>query len=255
MSALARLIGDQDLSSRLRLEALQLKARFIESFWDPEKNFIYLAIDGNGQPCKVRSSNMGQCLWAQILSPDQASDVTRHLFSEAMFSGYGIRTLASTEVSYNPLSYHNGSVWPHDNSLIMEGLRDYGQTESLEQLTLALIGVLESSDDFRLPELYCGFRKRCAEPPVPYEVACKPQAWAAGSVFLMLKAMLGLSMELDQSHLVVHSPILTRKIDQLEIKGLRGRDWEMDLLFRRGSAGTYVDILKRSGKVRVLTVK
>jgi glycogen debranching enzyme len=122
-------------------------------------------------------------------------------------------------------------------------------------LSVALIEVLESSDDFRLPELYCGFRKRGKEPPIPYEVACKPQAWAAGSVFLLLKSMLGLSMEVDQSYLVFNSPLLTSKLNYLHIKNLRGRDWELDLMIRRASHRTYIEVTRKHGKVRVLTVK
>jgi glycogen debranching enzyme len=115
--------------------------------------------------------------------------------------------------------------------------------------------VLESSHDFRLPELYCGFRKRGAEPPIPYEVACKPQAWAAGSVFLMLKSMLGLSMEVDQSYLVFNSPILTPKMNILEVKNLKGRDWEIDFVVRRARHGTSVEVTRKHGNLRVLTVK
>jgi glycogen debranching enzyme len=175
--------------------------------------------------------------------------------SEAMFSGHGIRTLSSQEVAYNPLSYHNGSIWPHDNSIIMEGFRLYGYSQELEKLALALIGVLESSDDFRLPELYCGFRKRGTEPPVPYDVACKPQAWAAGSVFLMLKSLLGISMDLDQSYLVFNFPLLTPKVNFMEIKNFRARDFELDLIVRRAGRGTYVEVTRKSGALRVLTVK
>lgn len=256
MAALAKLLGKSDLAARLRLEALQLKSRFIERFWDSEGNFIYLAIDGKREPCKVKSSNMGHCLWSQILNPDQAIWIGKHLMSPAMFSGYGIRTLADTEVAYNPLSYHNGSIWPHDNSLIMEGFRNYGLIPELDQLAIAMIEVLESSYDFRLPELYCGFRKRQNEPPVPYEVACKPQAWAAASVYLMLRSMLGVSMDLEQRYLVLNSPILTHKINQLEIKGLRGPDFEVDLLFRRTRTyETVVEVLRREGSAKVLTVR
>jgi glycogen debranching enzyme len=255
MSELARMLGHPDLSSRLRLEALQLKARFAEQFWDATRKYIYLALDGESAPCQVLSSNMGHCLWSELLQPEQAGDVAHHLMSEAMFSGYGIRTLADTEKAYNPLSYHNGSVWPHDNSLIMEGFRKYGFSDHLEHLAMAFMGVLESSDDFRLPELFCGFRKRGNEPPVPYEVACKPQAWSAGSVFLMLKSMLGLSMSPEHSHVVLNNPLLTPRIQSLEIKSLQGRDWELDISFRRARGGTSVDVTRRSGKVRVLTVK
>ena len=176
--------------------------------------------------------------------------------SETMFSGYGIRTLSDTELAYNPLSYHNGSVWPHDNSIIMEGFRLYNRRLELERLALALIGVLDTSDDFRLPELYCGFRKRGNEPPVPYEVACKPQAWAAGSVFLMLKSLIGINMDTDQNYIVFSSPTLTQKMSHLAIRGLRGRDWELDLaLHRTAQNETTVEITRRSGNVKVLTVR
>ncbi len=256
MSRLARLMGDEGLSSKLRLQALSLKNRFLEKFWNPYGGFVHLALDGDMKPCAVRSSNMGHCLWGQILNPDHASGVVKHLMSDAMFNGYGIRTLADTEVAYNPLSYHNGSIWPHDNSLIMEGMRNYGFVNELETLSQGLIEVLESSEDFRLPELFCGFRRRGSAPPIPYEVACKPQAWAAGSIFLMLRAMLGFSMETDQSYAVFNSPILTSKMETLEVKGIRGRDWEMDLRFRRArSGGTSLEVLRKDGNVRVLTVK
>ena len=255
MSALARLLGDDVLASRLRLDALKLRARFQEQFWNAEERFVHLALDGKSRPCAVRTSNMGHCLWAQILTGEQARDVAEHLLSDAMFSGFGIRTLADTETAYNPLSYHNGSVWPHDNSIIMEGLRLYGFQKELEKLALGTYAVLESSDDFRLPELFCGFRRRGSEPPVPYQVACKPQAWAAGSIFLMLKSMLGVSMETDQNYLVFNSPLLTDKISTMEIKGLQCRDWEADLILRRGRSGTTVEVTRKTGPLRVLTVK
>ncbi|MCM2324804.1 MAG: hypothetical protein NDJ90_16210 [Oligoflexia bacterium] len=256
MSGLARLLGKGALADRLRLEALELKARFADQFWDEKRKSVYLALAGHDrQPCKVLTSNMGHCLWSQILTLEQARSVTDHLMSDALFSGYGIRTLAGGEVAFNPLSYHNGSVWPHDNSIIMEGFRNYGFTDELDRLATALIEVLEVSDDFRLPELFCGFRKRGDTPPVPYEVACKPQAWAAGSVFLMLRSLLGISIEAEQRYLVCNTPRLTGKLNHLEIRGLRGPDWEMDLLFRRGRQGTVTEVLRRSGKMRVLTVK
>ncbi len=255
MSVLARLLGKQDLSAKLRLEALQLKALFSGKFWDAAQRYVYLALDGKGNPCAVRTSNMGHCLWSHILSPAQAREVATHLLSPEMFSGHGVRTLADTEVAYNPLSYHNGSVWPHDNSIVMEGLRFYDESERLERLVLGMMGILESSEDFRLPELFCGFRKRGNEPPIPYEVACKPQAWAAGSIFLMIKSMLGISMDADQDYVVFHNPFLVPQVNVLEIKGLQGRDWEVDLLFRRGKQGTHVDVTHKRGAVRILTVK
>ena len=255
MSQLARLMGDAERADALRLEALRLRSLFIERFWDSDRSIIYLALDGASQPCAVRSSNMGHCLWGQILPPEMAAEVAKHLVSDSMFSGYGIRTLADTEAAYNPLSYHNGSVWPHDNSIIMEGFRNYGFNDGLLKMVNAMMGVLETSNDFRLPELFCGFRRRGNNPPVPYEVACKPQAWAAGSVFLMIKSMLGLTKELDQSYLVFNSPLLPSSISLLEVRGLAGKGWELDLRFRRSQNGTSVEVLRRQGSVRVLTVK
>ncbi len=255
MSALAGLMGDNELSGTLRQEAFQLRARFNERFWNSRRGFVNLALDGAGEPCEVLSSNMGHCLWGEVLSSHQARQVASHLLSDSLFSGHGVRTLADSELAFNPLSYHNGSVWPHDNSLIMEGLRNYHLTDELERMTLGLLGVLEASEDFRLPELFCGFRRRDNAAPVPYEVACKPQAWAAGSIFLMLKSMLGMTMDTDQNYLVFNSPLLTNKLNWLEIKNLQGRDWDMDLMLRRSTVGTMVDITRRQGSVRVLTVK
>jgi len=198
---------------------------------------------------------MGHCLWTGIVNPYQAHAVARHLLSEPLFSGHGIRTLADTEVAYNPLSYHNGSIWPHDNSLIAEGLRNYAQDHELERLAVGLFEVLETSDDFRLPELFCGFRKRGLEPPIPYQVACKPQAWAAGSIFLLLKSMLGLSLPLQQEHLTMRSPLLTPKLSSISIEGLRIRDSEVGLRLFRSAGSTVVRSSVKKGSLRVLTVR
>jgi glycogen debranching enzyme len=255
MSKLARLLGKRELADQLRREALELRALFSEKFWEPVRGFVHLALDGDADPCAVLSSNMGHCLWSRILSPEQASSVTSHLMSEPLFNGYGIRTLADTERAYNPLSYHNGSIWPHDNSLILEGFRMYDQVNAVERLSTGILNVLESSSDFRLPELFCGFRRRGNEPPIPYEVACKPQAWAAGSVYLLLKSMLGIGTDVDQEHLVFRKPVLTSRIGHIEIKNLRGRDWELDLALRRSDDGTSLEVTRRTGKVRVLTLR
>lgn len=255
MAELAHWLGQNELAIRLRRQALLLKARFDARFWDPVRQYIYLALDGRGDPCRVMSSNMGHCLWGGIVGENQAHAVARHLLSESLFSGHGIRTLADTEVSYNPLSYHNGSIWPHDNSLIAEGLRSYGQEAMLEKLAIGLFEVLETSDDFRLPELFCGFRKRGLEPPIPYQVACKPQAWAAGSIFLLLKSLLGMSLPLQQSHLTLRSPNLTSKLGSIEIQGLRIRDSELGLRLFRSAGSTVVRSNLKKGALRVLTVR
>lgn len=255
VAKIARLVGEHGLASQLEEKAASLKKIFYQHFWDRDERYVYLARDGHKQPCNVMSSNQGHCLWGQILDPRDGESVAAHLMSPRLFSGYGIRTLAADEKGFNPLSYHNGSVWPHDNSLIAEGLRFYNQTRHLQKLVDALFDVAATSEDFRLPELFCGFRRRGNEPPVPYEVACRPQAWAAGSVFLILKSALGLVMEIEQQDIILQSPILPSKVEELEIKGIRVRDTEFSVVVRRGNNTSHVEITERHGSRRILVQK
>ena len=234
---LADWIGRTEQAESLRHSALRLRAEFQEKFWDASERFVFLALDGTGNPCRVRSSNMGHCLWGGILSDLEAEAVSKILLSDAMFSGHGIRTLADTEFAYNPMSYHNGSIWPHDNSIIAEGLRRYGRTTELERLSEGLFSVIEASEDFRLPELFCGFRKRALEPPVPYEVACKPQAWSAGSIFLLLKALLGIEKQLTDPHVTLRDPLLPPKTRLLRCSALRVGDSATSFELQRSAAG------------------
>ncbi|MBI3558324.1 MAG: amylo-alpha-1,6-glucosidase [Deltaproteobacteria bacterium] len=255
VAALARFLGESDFADALNKRAAASKAEFRAAFWDPTENYVYLARDGHKEPCRVMSSNQGHCLWGGILDAADAQLVADHLMSARLFSGYGVRTLAADEKSYNPLSYHNGSVWPHDNSLILEGLRRYDQIRHLQTLTDALFDVVAMSDDYRLPELFCGFRRRTREPPVPYEVACRPQAWAAGSMFLMIKAMFGLGMSFRQSEIIFQSPILPSSVNSVEIDGLRIRDTEFNLVITRGHDTCHVEVTRRSGPMRILVQK
>lgn len=252
---LAHWIGKKELAQKLRQEALRLRAEFQASFWDPSGQYVYLALDGLRRPCKVKSSNMGHCLWGGILSDVQARSVSQHLFSKSMFSGHGIRTLADTEIAYNPMSYHNGSVWPHDNSIIAQGLQLYGRTQELQTLGDGLFGVLESSDDFRLPELYCGFRKRGLEPPIPYEVACKPQAWSAGALFLVLRSMLGLEKKLDQRAVALRNPLLIGAVNQLHVSGIEIAGKPAAISFRRAPHGIIATNLSPQKSSPLLVVR
>jgi glycogen debranching enzyme len=255
MAELARVVGDQALAQKLTNQADRLRAKFQEVFWDKHDRYVYLALDGRKLPCKVMSSNQGHCLWGRLLSDEQAKSVCDHLMSARLFSGYGIRTLASDEKSFNPLSYHNGSIWPHDNSLIAEGLRFYRQTAHLQALADGLFDVLATSEDYRFPELFCGFRKRQSEPPIPYEVACRPQAWAAGSVFLLLKSLLGFTMGINQECIVFELPLLPHKVNSLEINGLRVRDTEFSALVQRSARSCHLEVTKRSGPMEIMVVK
>ena len=255
VAGLATWLGEHEFAETLGKRAARLKADFREAFWDRTENYIYLARDARKEPCRVMSSNQGHCLWAGILDSTEARLVADHLMSPRMFSGYGVRTLGADEKAYNPLSYHNGSIWPHDNSLFLEGLRFYDQTRHLQTLTDALYDVVAMSDDFRLPELFCGFRRRLREPPVPYEVACRPQAWAAGSMFLMLKTMLGLEMSLGQTEIVFQAPIMPTSVNSFKIDGLRIRDTEFNLVVTRGNDTCHIEVTKKTGSMRILIQK
>jgi glycogen debranching enzyme len=255
MATLARGIGNENLGSELLYEAAILKKNFHSYFWDTQENYVVLALDGSDRRCSVMSSNQGHCLWGEILNQDEARLISDHLMSPRLFSGFGVRTLASDERAYNPLSYHNGSIWPHDNSLIAEGFRFYNRMPHLQALTDALFDVVALSEDFRLPELFCGFRRHAQEPPVPYEVACRPQAWAAGSLFLLLKAMLGLSMDPTHDSIIFKTPRLPSKVSILEIKGLQIRDTKFDAIISQGLNTCHIEIPKRTGTLPILVEK
>ncbi len=253
MTRLAEQLGRTNHAAAWLRAADELRTRFAKHFWDEGTGSVYLALDGGGRPCQVLSSNMGQCLWSGILDQAQAERVTGHLIGPNMFSGYGVRTLSSAEAAYNPLSYHNGSIWPHDNAIIAEGLRLYHQSDALCRLAGGLADVVEGATDSRLPELYCGFEKYGNGSPVPYDVACKPQAWAAGTMFLVLKALLG--MRYQDHALVFHAPLLPPQIASMEIKGLRLRDFELDLHVRQGRLTSTIEVLSTTGGAsRVMVV-
>ncbi len=254
MASLAKHLNYRDDAERWAADAKSLRQRFRQRFWRRDREAFAIAVDGEGQPCNVLASNQGHCLWTRIAHRSEAAGVARHLMSPAMFSGHGIRTLATCESAYNPLSYHNGSIWPHDNSLIAEGLRQYGEVERLGELCSALFSVAERSDDHGMPELFCGFSRREGEGPVPYDVACKPQAWAAGSMFLLLKASLGLDIDSDSGSLIFKAPQLPAQFSEVEVRGLVVRGESLDVVVRKGSIGATVELLKRDKPTRQVMI-
>lgn len=248
-------IGEKELADRLRMEARTLRTNFSKSFWLPDRNYLALALDKNKSPSRVLSSNAGQCLYSEILSKEQALKMASKIFSPEMFSGWGVRTLAANEVRYNPMSYHNGSVWPHDNSLIAEGFARYAMKEEVLKIAEAMFDVSVNIDLFRLPELFCGFEKRQGQGPTLYPVACSPQAWAAGSVFLLLKACLGLKINGFDRCVSLEQPVLPYAIEEFAIRNLQVADARIDLLFRRHASEVSVYVERRVGKVDVAIFK
>ena len=236
MAALAGARGDQVASSHWNNAATALAARVEQAFWMEDLQFYALALDGLGQPCRVRTSNAGHLLFSGLPSAERGRAVAKQLLSSTFDSGWGVRTLAATMPRFNPMSYHNGSVWPHDVALCGAGVARYGDRDGAVHL---LNNLFEAAAFFglRLPELFCGFTRAAGEAPIAYPVACLPQAWAAGSVFMLLQACLGLSIDAPRDTMRISRPRLPAGIESLGIIGLCVGASRFDLAFRRVEGG------------------
>jgi glycogen debranching enzyme len=250
-SLLARYLGFTDKSINLAERASKLKQKFSESFWSEEKSTFYLALDGEKKPCDVLSSNAGHCLYSGIATDEQASKVAVNLLSGHMFTGWGIRTLASGEVRFNPMSYHNGSIWPHDNAMIAYGLSKYGLKDEVIKITRALFDASLFIEGQRLPELFCGFKRREGEPPTDYPVACSPQAWSVASCFLIIQAFLGIEIDAFENVIRFHKPMLPDFIDSMVIKNLKFRNNNLDIQFIKTTNNVSIGILNKDSSVRL----
>lgn len=245
-------LGRWEDAQRLRVEAARLKRRYNDTFWLESERYFAAALDADKRPIRTTMSNPGHGLYCEIVDEDKAAAVVRRLFAPDMFSGWGIRTMSKASLSYNPMSYHNGSVWPHDNAIIAAGMKRHGFARATNRIATALFDAAVQADTLRLPELFCGFTRRTPNRPVRYPVACSPQAWAAGSPFLLLQAMLGLSARADRRLLTVHDPTLPTWLNSVEIRDLRVADARVSLLFRRQGEITSFSVLSRDGDVRVV---
>jgi glycogen debranching enzyme len=248
---LARALGNKEQAAALDIQADRLQANFEEQFWCKDIAMYALALDGAKKPCQVRTSNPGHCLATGIVSPDRAAMVAQALLSPDFFTGWGIRTVAASEVRYNPVSYHNGSVWPHDNALIAMGVSKYGLKHLAAQILTALLDVSVLVDLHRLPELLCGLERRSGEGPTLYPVACAPQAWSAGAVFMLLEACLGISIDAPNQRLTIDQPYLPNTLSQLTIRQLKIASASVDLLFEHTNHRVRVDLLNKQGDVEV----
>ena len=236
-------------------KAQVLRARFAQKFWDAELGTYVLALDGQKRPCRVRSSNAGHALWTGIAEPAQARQVADTLMRDESFSGWGIRTIAASGARYNPMSYHNGSIWPHDNALIAAGFARYGFGDLGLRLFEAMLAASATVDLHRLPELFCGFARRPGEGPTLYPVACAPQAWASATVFLLLGAALGISIDGARGEIVFDHPVLPPAIGELRINGLAIGSGRVDLLIESHPHDVGLTVLRRDGDVSVVVAK
>jgi len=250
---IARALGEADAAALFEARAGMLRSRFDEVFFDPALGTYVLALDGDKRPCRVRTSNAGHALFTGIALPGRAETVVRTLMSGSSFCGWGIRTVASTEARYNPISYHNGSVWPHDNAMIAAGFARYGFRREAARLFEGLFAASTYIDLKRLPELFCGIARQRAHGPTFYPVACMPQAWAAAAPLSLVQSCLGLGFDVDARHVTFGEPCLPAFLDEVVLRGLSVGDCLADVALRRSRSQVVVDVLQRHGDVRVLT--
>jgi glycogen debranching enzyme len=251
---IVRRLGERSRAAEFDARAQTLRRRFDEMFFDPALGTYALALDGDKQPCRVRSSNAGYALFTGIALPERAPTVVATLMSDHSFCGWGLRTLAATEIRFNPMSYHNGSVWPHDNSLIAAGFARYGFRAEAARIFEGLFAASSYADLRRLPELFCGFPRQRGRGPTSYPVACEPQAWAAATPLFFVQSCLGLEFDPRARQITFERPVLPDFLDEIVLRRLRFGDDSVDLGIRRAGTGVVVTVLGRRGDVRVVTI-
>jgi glycogen debranching enzyme len=231
MAAMAARLGEPDGATWSR-RAEAIRERVEKRFWMEEQGFYAIALDGDGLPCRPLTSNPGHLLFVGLPPRGRATKVTRRLLSEEFNSGWGIRTLSVGMARYNPVSYHNGSIWPHDTAVALFGMARYGERAGVARVVSDLFDMARRFD-LRMPELLCGLPRESGEPPIAYPTACMPQAWAAGSIFMALQACLGLTISAERREVRLVRPILPAGLDRLSITGLIVADARVDLDLQR----------------------
>jgi len=248
----AEILGQGERPRTLRERARRLRERFEADFWLPDQAYYALALDGEGRPCRVITSNPGHLLWMRLVSESRAAIVARRLMADDMYTGWGVRTLASGERLYNPMSYHNGSVWPHDTAIAAVGMRRYGFGDPSLTLTTGLFEAVLQFENMRMPELFCGFPRVDGYGPTQYPVACAPQAWAAGVVFMLIAAMLGLVPDAADNQLTLNRPRLPPWLSWIELRNVALRSSKMSVRASQGHDGAAIEMLSRSGDAELV---
>ncbi|AMO25401.1 amylo-alpha-1,6-glucosidase [Ramlibacter tataouinensis] len=248
---MAQALGDGSLARRLQAQAQALKLAFLSRFWSDEIGMYVLALDGHGKRCEVATSNAGHAMWSGIAAPEHAARMADRYLEPDFYSGWGIRTVARGQARYNPMSYHNGSIWPHDNAMIAAGMARYGHTLAALQVFSGLFDASVHFSQHRLPELFCGFSRRDAEGPTLYPVACSPQAWAAACVYALLQACLGLEVSAQRAEISLQSPRLPAFIESMEILRLGIGNRTADLRLQRYGKHVGIDVAHKLGDLDV----
>jgi glycogen debranching enzyme len=250
-SAIATSLGYEDRANQLKNEAENLKDKFNKMFWSDSKQIYVLALDGKKRPCNVISSNAGHCLFSGIATEERAHLTAKNLLSENMFSGWGIRTIAESEPRYNPMSYHNGSIWPHDNAIIAYGFSRYNLMDEAAKVMKGVFDTAISADGYRLPELFCGFDRIKGQGPTSYPVACAPQAWSVGAIFLLIQSCLGMKINAAQNTISFFHPVLPSFLKEITISNLRINNMQVILQIRRSKEGIEVNLLSTGTDVKI----
>lgn len=221
----------------------------------PELGCYALALDADKKPCRVRTSNAGHSLFSGIATPGHAREIASLLMSREMYSGWGIRTVSNRETRYSPVSYHNGTIWPHDNAMIAYGLARYGFKAATARLLSSFLDVSRFVEFDRLPELFCGFERQQSLAPTLYPVACSPQAWASGSIFMLIQACLGLVIDGREEKLYLSTPVLPESIRELGVRNLKIGKSVVDLRFRAVGEDVVVNVLRQIGDLQIIISK
>jgi len=252
---IAERLGERDLAKKLTKEAQQLKQHFNDVFWDEDLGTYVLALDGEKQPCRVLSSNAGHTLFSGIATEERAMRIVKGLMSDEMFTGWGVRTLSSKAKRYNPMSYHNGSVWPHDTALIAYGFARYGMVPEAMKLMQGLFDASLFIELQRLPELFCGFPFRPGEAPTAYPVACSPQAWSVATVFLLLQACLQIQIDGYEKKFIFHNPVLPDYLNEVKISNLKFEGEEFSLEIMKYDNDLGIHLIKKPKGWQLVTIK
>jgi glycogen debranching enzyme len=252
VARLAGVLGDDRLAAAQIHAADQLRTEFERVFWMDDAGTYAMALDATKRQVDGIASNAGHVLWTGIASAERAVRVCRTLMRPEMWTGWGIRTLASTTTGYNPIGYHNGAVWPHDNGIVAAGFARYGLTDEARMICGALLEATMHFREARLPELFCGFDREQSPMPVPYPVACAPQAWAAGSLFHVLGALLGLKPSAREKRLEIVRPSLPEALPRLRVRNMRVGEALVDLDFAAHDGTIAVEVVRRTGDLDVV---
>ena len=253
LADLASRLGEADLSARLAKEAAQLQRRFEQAFWMDDVGFYAIALDRDKRQVGSIGSNPGHCLWSGIVAPERVNPVVDRLLDPSLDCGWGIRTYAAGQPGFNPVGYHTGTVWPHDNAIIAAGMKRVGRHDAADRIATRIFEAAQHSPDFRLPELFCGFDRGLADVPVPYPVACSPQAWSAATALSLLQTMLGMHADAAHDLLELDRPHLPSWLGKVTVHELRVGERTVDLLFHRWrGTTTSAEVLRRDGPLELV---